>query len=110
MVVAAVTVVQTTEGDWVATWAAADNADTGKPVRVPGGVYDLTVQCISGTIGTTSLQGSHDGTAWGALAAGLAIAASNRVDAVAVSAMYLRPTFGASASAAVIVLAGKLRK
>lgn len=110
MAIKAVTVVISEEGDWVVTWAAAVDTDTGKPVRVPYGVYDLTVQCPSGTIGTSSLQGSLDGTNWGALGAGLAIAASARVDAVAVPAMYIRPTFGASASAAVVVVAGKTRR
>ena len=104
MVVAAVTVNEEDDGVIVVTWAASADGDTGKPVRVPGRVTNAAVGVIAGTIGTSSLQGSMDGVDFGALGAGLSIAASNRMDAVPVLPLYLRPTFGTSASGAVVVL------
>jgi hypothetical protein len=86
-----------------ATWGAMDNGDTGAPVEVPFHA-NISVQCIAGTIGTSTLEGSNDGVAWGALGAGLTIAASNAVSDVPVKARYLRPSVGAGGTDAEVVL------
>lgn len=86
-----------------ATWTGLDNGDTGKPVDVRR-YSKISVGCSTGTIGTSTLQGSQDGSTWGALGAGLTIAASNRVDDVPVAAAYLRPNVGAGGSGATVIL------
>ena len=82
-------------------WAAAANADTGRAVDVSKWT-DINVQCTAGTIGTSTMQGSMDGITWGALGAGMTIPASNGVLSLTTRAKFIRPSFGAGATGAVV--------
>lgn len=90
----------------LATWAAESSGDVGQAVDVS--LYmSIAVQCISGTIGTSTLQGSQDGVTFGAIGAGVTIPATNGVVIVAGPPKFVRPNVGASGAAAVIVLSGQ---
>jgi len=101
MVVVGVSVV-VESNTMLVTWAAAANGDTGKPVDVSM-FPTLTVQATTGTIGTSTLQGSNDGVTWGAIGAGVTLAAGV-VTVVSANPKYVRPNFGAGATGAVVVL------
>lgn len=94
-------------GILIATWAAGDNTDVGKGVEVPYHA-NISVQVTGGTVGTSTLQGSQDNATWGALGAGLSLAASNAVTNVPEKARFFRPSFGAAASGAIVVLVATL--
>lgn len=83
------------------SWSAAADTDTGRPVDVSKWT-NIAVQCTAGTIGTSTMQGSMDGTTWGALGAGMTIPASNGVLQLTTRAKFIRPSFGAGGTGAVV--------
>ena len=91
----------------VIRWAAGASGDTGKPVDVSRYPY-IASQIVAGTVGTSTLQGSLDGTTWGAIGAGHTLAASNAVTQTTGALRYIRPNFGAGATGAeLMVIAGR---
>lgn len=90
-------------GTKTATWAAMASGDTGTPVDISRWGA-ASIQCTAGTIGTSTLQGSNDGAVWGAIGAGLTIAAANRVDLVPIGVRFVRPNVGAGGTGAIVVL------
>jgi len=103
MAVIAVTALEITDNFLAATFAAGTSADTSRPIDVSR--YNLIgVQHLSGTIGTTVVQGSMDGTNWGALGAGLTVGAANVVTTMEVAVRFVRINYGAAAAGAVVAL------
>lgn len=85
----------TNDGFVIATWTGLDADDAGAGL-ILGGSYELTVQATGtfGAGGNVALQGSNDGTTWGAMPnpGGTTIGLGDAVpDFCAIRPRYVRP-------------------
>jgi len=86
-----------------AVWAGGTNADNSVPVEVSR-YRSAAFQHLSGTLGTTTVQGSNDGVAWGAIGAGVTLAAANAVSIITSLPRFVRIAYGAAAAGAVVTM------
>lgn len=100
MAVRNVTVVTREDGAKVATWADVDNGDTGAPILV-GNAQHVSIQRTSGA-GTVTMEGSNDGTLFGALGAG--VVADGTIKAIAERPLFLRPNVTVSSDNVVVAV------
>lgn len=92
------------DGTTIATWSDLDVGDTGKPVRVAN-YRDVSVQRTAGA-GTVTMEGSNDGTLYGAIGAG--VSADGTIKGVPERPLYIRPSSaGAGNNTVVLVAAGR---
>lgn len=101
MAVRDVTVVVQEDGTTIATWADVDAGDTGKPVMVAGH-RELAVQRTAGA-GTITMEGSNDGTLFGALGAG--VSADGTIKRIAEHPLFLRPSAAAASNNTIVLVA-----
>lgn len=100
MGVKAVKITDTGMGVMVATWADLDAGDTGSPVLLPP-YSEVSVQRTAGA-GTIAMQGSNDGTTYGALGAG--VAPDGTIKRVAEHPLYIRPSASVSDDNTVVMI------
>lgn len=85
----------------IATYVGDANAGDGPAVQMAPYVIGLTVQRVSGT-GTYTVQGSQNGTTWGALSTAISAANDDNLRSIANAPRFLR-VVTASAAATVII-------
>lgn len=101
MAVQPVTVVPAEDRVKIITWTGLANGDTGQPVRV-GSFKTLTVQRTAGA-GTIALEGSNDGTLYGAIGAG--VAPDGTVKTIPEGPLFIRPSATVSGGNTIVVIA-----
>lgn len=93
-------------GSFRGAWAAGANGDTGEPVLLRGQYALAGCVQLTGTVGTTTIQVSLDGTTWATLGDAnidFALTAAG-VYEFSTSALWIRPSFGTSASGCIVQL------
>lgn len=89
------------DGMKVITWGPLASGDTGAPVIV-GNYFNMTVQRTVGA-GTCTMEGSNDGSLFGALGAGLA--ADGTIKNFAERPLMIRPNVTVSSGNTVVLVA-----
>lgn len=84
----------------VVTWADVDNGDTGRPVAT-GNYQDISVQRTAGA-GTIAMEGSNDGTLFGAL--GTVVAPDGTIKRIVERPLQLRPSVSAGDNSTVVMI------
>ena len=93
------------------TWGPMSQAagDVGRGAIV-GDLIERSVQAIGTNTNTVAIQGSNDGTNWGALGAGitLTIGATNTspITALPINAKYIRPATPSAGTDTIVIFCG----
>lgn len=89
------------DGMKVVTWGPLASGDTGAPVIV-GPYFDISVQRTVGA-GTCTMEGSNDGTLFGALGAG--VVADGTIKQYLERPLFIRPNVTVSGGNTVVLVA-----